>query len=214
MQKSIPENIIEGSLIVIGLAEAAHLAALFLNLPLNVCAKIMSVLFLSAALFVAVRLILAKKKGKCKAADGEGKRLFKLLQVYPWLFAGVGILILIQIVWNFYSHVPYLAGDITGETVQTMLSTDSIYTINSMTGQAYTVGMPLRLKILVLPTFYAVLCRLTGVSVHALVYSVVPSMVLLLSYLVYSRWAVYLFPKEGKKQLVFMLFVFLNKLVF
>ena len=207
MRKEIPENMIEGSLVVIGLAEAAHLAALFLNLPLNICAKIMGALFLGAALFVAVRLVLAKRKGKSKKAAGEGNRLLKLIQVYPWLFAGIAILILVQIVWNFYSHVPYLTGDITGETVQTMLSTDSIYTINPMTGQAYTAGMPLRLKILVLPTFYAVICQSTGISAPVLIYSIVPSLVLLLSYLVYTGWAVYLFPREGKKQLIFMLFV-------
>lgn len=207
MQKRIPENIIEGSLVMIGLAEAVHLAALFLKLPLNICAKIMAVLFLGAALFAAVRLVIARKKGKHKKAEGEGGRLLKLMRVYPWLFAGIGILILIQIVWNFYSHVPYLTGDITGETVQTMLATDSIYTINPMTGQAYTAGMPLRLQILVLPTLYAAICQLTGISVPVLLYSVVPSLVLLLSYLVYTGWAVYLFPREGKKQLIFMLFV-------
>ena len=41
---------------------------------------------------------------------------------------------------------------------------------------------------------------------HLLVYSIIPSVTLLLSYCVYSRWAAYLFLQEGKKQAMFMLF--------
>lgn len=210
MQKTTSEKLIEGSLIVIGLAEAAHLAALFLKLPLQTCAWIMAVLFILALVAAVcpwvIRRITQSKRDKEKEEAG-GKRLFKLFRLYPVLFVIIGALILFQLIWNYRMQVPYTAGDITVETVQTMLASDGIYTVNPMTGQAFTAGMPLRLQILVLPTLYAVLCRFTGIPAPLMCYGIIPCIVLLLSYLVYGRWAAYLFPKEGKKQALFLLFV-------
>ncbi|MED9904863.1 MAG: DUF6077 domain-containing protein [Lachnospiraceae bacterium] len=206
MQKTIPEKIIEGSLVVLGLAEAAHLAALFTGQPFHICAQIMAVLFLCAVIFcVAVFFLQKRKTGKGKRPVHEN-RFLKLFSVYPCLFVLIGLLIVFQIIWNYWLHQPYLTADITGETVQTILASDGLYTQNPMTGAAFTEGMPLRLKILVLPTLYAAICRWTGIPVETLCYSIVPGIVLLLSYLVYSRWAVYLFPGEGKKQAGFLLF--------
>ena len=210
MQKTTSEKLIEGSLIVIGLAEAAHLAALFLKLPLQTCAWIMAVLFILALVAAVcpwvIRRITQSKRDKEKKEAG-GKRLFKLFRLYPVLFVIIGALILFQLIWNYRMQVPYTAGDITVETVQTMLAANGIYTVNPMTGQAFTAGMPIRLQILVLPTLYAVLCRLTGIPAPLMCYGIIPCIVLLLSYLVYGRWAAYLFPKEGKKQTLFLLFV-------
>lgn len=210
MQKTTSEKLIEGSLIVIGLAEAAHLAALFLKLPLQTCAWIMAVLFILALAAAVcpwvIRRIIRKKQDKEKKEAGE-KRLFKLLKLYPVLFVIIGALILFQLIWNYRMQVPYTAGDITVETVQTMLAENGIYTVNPLTGQAFTAGMPLRLQILALPTLYAVLCSLTGIPAPIMCYGIIPGIVLLLSYLVYGRWAAYLFPKEGKKQALFLLFV-------
>ena len=208
MPKTMSEKIIEGSLIAIGLAEAAHLTALFLKLSFSQCALLMAVLFAAAALCAILASLVRKKKASRKEGTKE-YRFLKLLQVYPLLFGGIGLLIILQIIWNYWMHEPYLAGDITGETVQTFLASDGIYTINPMTGDTFTAGMPLRLKILSLPTFYAALCKWSGIPVSVLVYSIMPMIVLLLSYLVYSRWAGYLFPNEGKKQAIFMLFVVL-----
>lgn len=209
MKKTIPEKIIEGAMIIIGLAEAAHLSSLVLKLPFSVCSKVMAVLFLCAVIVLFVWHFAFKgKKSEGKVARG-GVGLLRLVQVYPFLFIAIGFFIVLQIVWNYWMHVPYVTGDMTGEIVQTMLTSDSIYTINPLTGEAFGEGIPTRLKILCLPTLYATICKLTGVSSVLLIYSVVPTVVLIISYLVYSRWAVYLFPQEGKKQAIFMLFVVL-----
>lgn len=210
MRKTTSEKLIEGSLIVIGLAEAAHLAALFLKLSLQTCAWIMVVLFIFALVAAVCPWVirrLSKSKRSKEKKEAGGKRFFKLLQLYPVLFVIIGALILFQLIWNYRMQVPYTAGDITVETVQTMLAADGVYTVNPLTGQAFTAGMPLRMQILVLPTLYAVLCRFTGISAPIMCYGIIPCIVLLLSYLVYGRWAAYLFPKEGKKQALFLLFV-------
>lgn len=209
MQKTIAEKIVEGSIIIIGLAEAAHLTALFLKLPLHVCSVMMGALFLCAIFYAILTTVLKKRKQGAQKEKGKENRFWKLLRVYPLLFGLIGLAILLQLIWNYWMHVPYLEGDITGETVQTMLASDGIYTLNPMTGRPFTEGMPMRLKILVLPTLFASVCQFSSVPVQLFVYSIVPSLVLLLSYLVYSSWAVWLFPQEGKKQAMFMLFVIL-----
>lgn len=202
------EKMIEGSMMLIGLSEAAHLYALFLKKSFHECANLMAVLFMAALLFVlAWHFFTGRKAKRTKMVSENG--FLKLMHGYPLLCLLTGGLIIFQIIWNYYMHVPYLKNDITGETVQTMLASDGIYTVNPMTGFFFEEGMPLRLRILCLPTLYAAVCRFTGIPAQTLVYSIVPMLVLLLSYLVYSRYAAWFFPKEEKKQLLFMLFVVL-----
>ncbi|MBQ7782209.1 MAG: hypothetical protein IJ405_09325 [Lachnospiraceae bacterium] len=210
MQKSIADKIIISIILVLGLAEVAHLAALFLHLSFSMCAVVFTVLLLGLALFGIVKFVLEHRKVKNvkgSIAEKTGTPAKTLLYLYPFWILLTGGLIVFQIIWNYWMHIPYISNDITAETVQTMLCSDSIYNINPLTGQAFTAGMPMRLKILVLPTLCAVFCKWTGLSVITVCYSIIPMIILLLSYLVYSRWAVYLFPNEGRKQVLFMFFV-------
>ncbi len=207
---SIADKLIVGSLVALLLAEMAHLAALFLGMSFSMCAVMMAVLFMLGLLCVGIYGIW-RSKVRTKQTEGAGLRqgvsLYRVLRLYPvctLLFAGM---VLFQIVWNFWMHTPYIAQDITGETVQTMLATDTIYQVNPLTGQAYNAGMPMRLKVLVLPTLYGAFCKWTGLSVSTVCFQIMPMIILLLSYLVYGRLAAYFFPEEGKKQVWFMLFV-------
>lgn len=201
MQKSIADRIITESILVLGLAETAHLTALFLHLSFGTCSLIFALLVLTRILAGACRYFFLHNKRE------KGTKIPCLWQQYPLWTAVTGALILFQIIWNSQMHIPYTAGDMTGETVQTMLATDTIYQINPFTGKEFLTGMPMRLKVLMLPTLYACICRWTGLSAITVCYSVMPVCVLLLSYLVYGRWAAYLFPEEGKKQILFVLFV-------
>ncbi len=207
---SIADKLIVGSLIALLLAEVAHLAALFLGMPFSSCAVMMAALFMSGLLSLGFYGIWRRKvRAEQKTVTGlkKGIALYTVLRLYPvctLLFIGI---VLFQIIWNFWMHTPYITQDITGETVQTMLATDTIYQINPLTGQAYSAGMPMRLKVLVLPTLYGVFCKWTGLDVSTVCFRIMPMVILLLSYLVYSRLAVYFFPEEGKKQVWFMLFV-------
>lgn len=205
MQKTIPDKVIESSLIVIGMAEAAHLTALFLKLPFGVCSTAFAVLLALGILWKTGTAFLRLKRGE-RLAGQEEMSFYKLWKTYPGWIILPGIMIILQMVWYYWMQTPYLKYDITGEFVQTMLAADSIYEVNPLTGQAFSVGMPLRLKILVLPTLFASVCRWTGLSAMTICYSVVPGIVLLLSYTVYLGWAEYLFPKERKKRILFLLF--------
>jgi len=130
-----------------------------------------------------------------------------IFQEYPYWCLATAALMLFQIIWHFYMHEPWREWDITAETVQTMLKEGLFSGINPMTGRPYTAGVPTRYKLLVLPYVYTVICKVTGIAPQTLLFEVVPAIVLLISYFVYSRWAVFLFPEERKKQCIFMLLV-------
>ena len=206
MRTTIPDNVIEGSLTVLGMAEAVHLGALFLGLPFHVCAAILAVLLFCGILAGAgLRVWKTKKQGHTlqvekHAAQGAAAR-------HSCIFLLAGLLVILQMVWYYWAHVPYIQNDITGETVQTILASDRLYALNPLTGRDFSAGMPMRLKILVLPTFYAFVCRLTGWSAMTVCYSLMPCVVLLLSYTVYLGWAEYLFSSDEKKRLLFLGFV-------
>lgn len=210
MSRNVPEKIIEGTLVTIGIAEAVHLAALFLKLPFSFCTILLAGILALLVLVPAVTGCVKRRKQKAEPFVSKGHvGFFKLFQVYPVLFCIIGFLMILQVIWNYWMHIPYISSDITGETVQTFLTSDGVYTVNPLTGEAFTAGMPMRLKILCLPTLYGAVCKWTGIPVVLLVYGIVPTIVLIVSYLVYSRWALYLFPQEGKKQAFFMLFTVL-----
>lgn len=130
-----------------------------------------------------------------------------IFQEYPFWCLATAALILFQIIWHYYMHEPWRNMDITAETVQTMLKEGVFSNINPMTGRPYSLGVPARYKILVLPYVYTVICKVTGMSPQTLLFEIVPAVTLLISYFIYSRWAVFLFRGERKKQCIFMMFV-------
>lgn len=139
-------------------------------------------------------------------SNNDSKSHKPVIARYPILVLSIVLIILFQIIWNFYMHEPYRKTDITTETVQTMLQEGFSNNINPMTGQPYTDGAPTRFRILVLPYVYAVICKITGILPQTLLYEWVPALVLIGSYIIYARFAAYLFKGNAKKQCLFMLF--------
>lgn len=97
----------------------------------------------------------------------------------------------------------YQAQDMTLETVVTLLHTGG-YGVDPLTGRAYELGMPTRLKLLCLPTFYADLCVLFRVEPELLVWKVIPVVTLIAAYLAYSSLGRVLFPESREKRLWFL----------
>lgn len=141
------------------------------------------------------------------AASVQGKQVEAALYV---VFIGI---VLWQLYGICFSGKYWLAGDMTMETVQSFLTTDAIYSVNPLTGAVYTQALPLRLRILSLPTLYAAICRLTGLSVSTVVLKLVPAVVLLLSYVVYGLLAQILCSAEDapmrsrRKRILFLIAV-------
>lgn len=195
---------------MIGLAVTAHMAAVFTGQSFSRCAAFF-LGGLGVALLLAVVLFLchgaARRRGKGDgrqpvAETGNGPdSTEKLLTGILW------ILLAVQLVCLLWNAGVYAAGDMTVEVVGSFLETDGIYRVNPMTGQAYTGGIPSRLKILCLPTLYGIFCRLSGLSPERVVTAAVPVWVFVSSYAAFSCVGRSLFPESRKKRSCFLIAV-------
>lgn len=153
-----------------------------------------------------VSVVSGKKESKNSVRSMMKKKQMKepLKESVYWLYTVLAFLIIIQLcITNAENQTGrfFTETDVTPETVQSFLATDSIYQSNPLTGQAYESGMPSRLRILDLSTVYAMIVRASGVGMEALLYVVIPLLVITLFYLAYYQLAKRLFDDETEKAL-------------
>lgn len=195
------DNVLTGGIICIGLAEAAHLAAVVLGWSFSRCIKVYGI-GVAVLLFASIVVILLfHKKEKKKIKNVNVKRKIQPVWI-AFLVVAVAQLICVSLAKEIYT-----AGDITLETVKSFLYTDAVYKVNPLTGNEYTAGMPMRLKILCLPFLYSGICQVFGLTPEQVIYGMIPAFVLLGSFLAYSNVAGYLFPEDSAKRGLLMLFV-------
>lgn len=209
-----PDAFLTGITVCIGISETAHLTAVFLEWPFDRCVKMLCLLAGGISLVILLWLARQRQKSKTdafyrKAQEKEALRRKMTdsgyTSVQQILYAAFGLSVLLQIILIMTSDMTYWGGDMTRETVQSFLNSDSIYEVNPLTGQAYSAGIPLRLKILSLPTLYAGLCSTFGISPDFLLAKVIPAVVLIAGYLAYGRLAGVLFGRDRTKREIFLL---------
>ena len=192
--------LITGVIAVIGLAEISHLTAVFLGRSFTDCALLLAVslgLLLALGLgFLAAwrKRIFRKSPGRASVSAAE--RL---------LYAMFALIVISQLIFIGMGNAIYRSGDMTVETVESFLAADGAYRVNPMTGMPYTEGIPLRLKILCLPTLYGSLCRWTGLRPALVIRTLVPMAVLLSCYVSFSVLGRTLFPEDRQKRACFLL---------
>lgn len=233
------DRLIVGLMTVVGTAEVVHLAAVFFAYSFTDAVKWFVLLTAALVLgSLGVRLCLARAgqesvAGGHRAGTGRrgrrqtgragirGERRGRILAERPgWsgsdctpFVAGVALafalLVIYQIVTISSADSVYRVGDMTVETVESFLETDGVYRVNPLTGQAYEAGVPLRIRILCLPTLYGILCRVFGLQAAELVWRIAPLYLLLLSYLAFWTLARTLFSgeKDKEKRLLFIALV-------
>ena len=230
-QEVYPEDyVLTGGMICIGLAEAAHLGAVMLGWSFSRCVNVFLAAVTAVALAAAVVVPVCKyaRAGKVGAGGGvRGARKSReknggsvsaeaehgacapgaksgraMGEIVPWLIFAV--ILVGQLIYVMTGRAVYVDGDMTLETVAGFLETDAVYQVNPMTGRPYTLGIPLRLQILCLPTLYGILSRAFGLAPEVLVYGMIPGFVLLGSYLAFSTVAKSVFPKKAYQRGVFM----------
>ncbi len=207
------DYILTGAMICMGLAEIAHLGAVMLGWSFSRCVNVFVIavllVTLAAGTVVVLMALVAKRKrewlGRSAQACESGTKGMDAAVKIAWIgFAG---LVLVQLIYVLTCRGVYVDGDMTLETVNTFVTTDSVYQVNPMTGRPYTLGVPLRLKILCLPTLYGALSVAFGIETEVLVYGMIPAFVLLGSYLAYSTLAEHLFGRDLFKKGTFMVLV-------
>ena len=206
----ISDILIGGSLIIIGLTEVAHLAGCLLGWSfLSVTDLLLAETVLFVLTVLLVSLIGRKKKAKAvngAAQSGSGKN--EVNAGMQWILTGaLAFLILIQMLRILSGDRAWLEGDMTLETVNTFLAENAVYSVNPLTGTAYTAGMSFRLKILCLPTLYGTISRWSGMAPTDVVYRLIPCLTLGLGYFAYGKLGNAFFEGNPIKMRTFLLMV-------
>lgn len=206
----ISDILIGGSLIIIGLTEVAHLAGCLLGWSfLSVTDLLLAETVLFVLTVLLVSLIGRKKKAKTvngAAQSGSGKN--EVNAGMQWILTGaLAFLILIQMLRILSGDRAWLEGDMTLETVNTFLAENAVYSVNPLTGTAYTAGMSFRLKILCLPTLYGTISRWSGMAPTDVVYRLIPCLTLGLGYFAYGKLGNAVFEGNPIKVRTFLLMV-------
>lgn len=201
--------LIGGSLIIIGLTEVAHLAGCLLGWSfLTVTDLELAEIVVTVIAAILISLIRHKKVVAVSAIAGNAApEKKKTIRTQRMLTGILAFFILLQILRILTGERAWLEGDMTLETVNTFLKENAIYTVNPLTGIPYTSGMPLRLRILCLPTLYGTISRWTGMATADVVYRLIPCVTLLLGYAAYGRLGAAIFGEDGTKRKTFLLIV-------
>lgn len=201
--------LIGGSLIIIGLAEVAHLAGCLLGWSfLSVTDLMLAETIVMVPAMITVSLLRHKKAMSVSVVAGKtapGKN--KTIRTQQILTGVLIFWILLQILRILTEDRAWLDGDMTLETVRTFLAENAIYTVNPLTGIPYVGGVPFRLKILCLPTLYGTISRWTGMAATDVVYRLIPCITLILGYLAYGKLGRILFGENPVKRKTFLLIV-------
>lgn len=210
------DYLIAGEIVIIGLAAAAHLAAVFFGWSFSRCALLFGVLLCAGlAGGGGIWLFHRIRSGKPFFRGENGAAVLRVRfgsRTEGWLYAVFALMFLSQLIFICMGDTDCREGDMTVETVGSFLASDALYQVNPMTGRPYTQGIPSRLKILCLPTLYACLSGLTGMSPMTVVWKVIPVITLVSSYTAFALLSVSLFPKTegeayGEKRSCFMTIV-------
>ena len=192
-----------GFCVLIGATQVCHLAAVFLRWSVSRTVLLwVAVLFALAVAGVIVLVISRTRQTSTKGSCSVGA-----WKMSEQLLAGAFALsVVFQMIMIMTGDKSCNTGDMTLEMVRTNLAQDQFYSINPLTGQPYTAGVPIRLKILCLPSLYTFICRLTGLDPELVVCRLVPVTVLAVSYFAYSVLGKILFGNDRTGRLL-MLFV-------
>lgn len=123
-----------------------------------------------------------------------------------WIVAFVLATIVLEVICIIFV-VPDNTGDYTVETVNTTLSTNTIYNYNPMTGARFANEMTFRGKLVSLPLFYAYLAYLFSGNVPFLVYKCITVWGILLKTMCFFLWGKTLFGKSEQRDRQIAFFV-------
>ncbi len=163
-----------GSLVILCVSFVSHLLTItrsgLISDEKRLAGIIMVVLMtLSYFAFVVLTVVMGKtkeKKKKEKVKHGFYDKLFAALAI---LACVIGFIVV-----AFGLRVNSV-GDETLETVMVFRNGSVMYTIDPLTGSAYTEGLPMRYKILSLPGLYAVMAEAFGTAPELIVRNIMPA---------------------------------------
>ena len=148
-----------------------------------------------------VSLILNRQRLKTMVVE-----MFISLRHTPW----IAIIPIIIIAFQIYMYVGYTHSDEDDAfciaTATTSVSTNTLFQINPYSGDTYT-AFPARYVLSPFPQMIAVISKLAGIHTLILAHTILPLILLPLSYVVFTLLGDELFKKNREKTAYFVLFV-------
>lgn len=208
--RNLADDYISGVLSLIVMSGIVQFTAIKLNYSFSWYCRIMLVASVFMALVGAVLSVALQTFTLSSFKQGVKDKVRAVARRNNiWWLVLVGTIFLLVLARITLSE-PVLEGDFTLETLNTTITTDSIYRYNSLTGQLIENGMPIRQQILTLPVLLAFFADIFEVDAALLVFRIWPCLVAFMCFLVYHRIANYLLPDEFEKRLMFInLFAFM-----
>lgn len=204
--------LLTGVVICVMLTEAIHLYGVYGGASVTQCVRLLGGLFAAAALSGLVICAVQRLKSRETMLSAVSKAQTGQAAVYIG-FAAL-ILFLVEFIILQVDNNIYTDGDMTIETVNTFIATDEFYSVEPLTGAAYTQGLPSRIKILCLPSLYTFLTIIFNMSSTVIVWRAVPAFVLICTAAAYKSLADAIFldghgnQSDYTKRNLFMMLVF------
>ncbi|MEG0251926.1 MAG: DUF6077 domain-containing protein [Christensenellaceae bacterium] len=197
-KNSIALSFLFGFVAMLSIYELLALPMTFLKLPLQT-------LTISWAC-VVVGLCIVSACLTHKDFSKTWNHLKSNLKALPWLAILVIVLVILQAaVLTLFMHTDDDDAFYVG-TAATALQTNTIYEFNPYTGELLPYIEPNYILSL-FPVFCAVLSSLTGVHVAIFMHTILPAVLIPLSYFVYYEIGKELFHKDKQKTFLFLFFV-------
>lgn len=133
------------------------------------------------------------------------------LKKYRGVAACLVLLFCVQILCYVFLKAD-LGNDTIGQTAVTSYANNSMYQINSFTGQENLEPIHVRQAISSLPIYYAMIARLCKIHPSSMVYILEPCIILLLFYSVFYLYGQKLFIGNNKHKYIFLCFLSLLNL--
>ncbi|MBR2257055.1 MAG: hypothetical protein IJ899_06830 [Blautia sp.] len=194
----ISADLVHGYLIMFAVMEILALPMLFSGATLH-----MLVISYGGLLCVLAVIGMIRNHGRLLRMPGD---ILKQVRKGGFFLGIAIVLILFQLVFvSFMAHMDADDAFYVGQAV-TDAYEDSLYQINPYTGFAYN-SLPKRYALSPFPAFLAVISKLcAGVHPAVIAHRVLPSVFLLLIYLVLMKYGEWLFPEDHKAKGCFLFF--------
>lgn len=199
-------------IIFIGIGEVANVFGSFLGKSFDDCYKIYCLLnmFLAIAVIVYGLITIINKKRKKNEMASKEVKCSQFDKEFAFMVAIIFGLFVGYVFYVISFGRVLLQGNLDMELANTIISSNSFYKVNPMTGSEYMIGVPNRIKLLCLPAIYAFAARLLHLPVRDICLVIIPITGAVLSMLAYTSVSNVLFMENAwKKKAMFIIAVML-----
>lgn len=201
-----------GAILLIIVTGMVNILTIYLNLSVGTAVKIFAIALIALTtlcyFFMVINIFISRLRN---IDTSSRKNSPKSLSDTPVLILGIVSVLLAaaELVYIAVGKNISISGDPTLETVVSFLSTDHPYSVDPLTGLAFTNGYPSRMTLQCLPMLYAILARAFSVSPSILLWHIIPVLWAVCAYCCFYRLSKILFTEKSRQLVFFIICTFL-----